>query len=349
MFKVDIAAKQLHKLTPKTFAELGLLERFDIQEWVVSRPDVLDEELLVLAKEYILPSGIRLDLLALDKAANLVVVELKRDSSGSDVEWQAIKYASYCSNFAPTDIFEIYALYLGTNGDDAQLKIEVFIETQELDSLNQKQRIILVAQEFHSDVASAVLWLRDYNVDVKCIRLRAYTDSDGDLFLNPDVIIPLPEAKDYIERREAKKKETSRPLRSSFSLEKGNFSAEDLSERLTATLARQSDLTPRLVAFLGLLLSEDRVFGREEIKQGLFAKGIGSDVGQTGRFLSNLSQFLTKESNPHLRQIVEFQTGGEHGETKDNYRIQPQYRQLVANVIHEGQALQVGNVVPDHT
>ncbi|MCP4416125.1 MAG: MmcB family DNA repair protein, partial [Chloroflexi bacterium] len=46
-----------------------------------------------MGKELVLPSGIRLDLLAVDRQANLVVIELKRDSSGRDVEWQAIKYA----------------------------------------------------------------------------------------------------------------------------------------------------------------------------------------------------------------------------------------------------------------
>src|SRR5260370_38610650 len=99
MSKVHLAAKHLQKLTYRTFAEMGLLERFDVQEWIVSRPDILDEELLVLAKEYILPSGIRIDLLALDKAANLVIVELKRDASGSDVEWQGIKEPSYRLDF----------------------------------------------------------------------------------------------------------------------------------------------------------------------------------------------------------------------------------------------------------
>lgn len=346
MFKVDIAAKQLHKLTPKTFAELGLRERFDVQEWIVSRPEILGEDLLVLRKEYILPSSIRLDILALDKAANLVVVELKRDASGSGVDWQAIKYASYCSNFSPTDILEIFAEHLQTDADDAQLKIEEFID-QELDSLNQKQRIILVAQEFHSDVVSAVLWLRDYNVDLKCIRIQAGTDADGDLFLNPQVIIPLPEAKDYIARREAKQKEASNPLRSSFSLEKGTFSPEELREQLGSSLARKGDLTPRLVTFLELLLVEDRVFGREEIKEGLLSKGIGSDIGHAGRFLSGLSQFLTKKSTPHLRQVVEFTTGGEHGETKDDFRIPGPYRQLVADVIRERHARQAGNIVSD--
>lgn len=334
MYKVDAKAKRLIKLTPKKLSDLGVMERFDVEEWVEKSPDILGEELLIIAKELLLPSGIRLDLLAVDKRANLVIIELKRGESGSDVEWQAIKYASYCSNFLPDDIFSYYAQYLQSDTDDAQVRIEDFID-EELDSLNQSQRIILVAKEFHSDVVSAVLWLRDYEIEIKCVRLRSYVDDDGDLFLTPDVIIPLPEARDYVERKEVKQKEAKRPVRSSFSLEKGSFDIEELENRLKATLARQTDLTPRFVCLLEVLISENRIFGREEVKEKLFAKGVGSDIGQTGRYLSNLSQFLTKKSNPHLRQVIEFDTGGEHGETKDNYRILPEYRELLQRLIEQ--------------
>lgn len=334
MYKVDIKDKKLTKLTPKKLGDLGVWERFDVQEWIEKSPDILGEELLVIAKELPLPSGIRLDLLAIDRKANLVIIELKRDDSGDSIEWQAIKYASYCSNFLPDDIFSYYAQYLGTDIDDAQLTIEEFID-EELENLNQKQRLLLVAKDFHPDVLSAVLWLREYELEIKCVRLRSYVDDDGDLFITPDTIIPLPEAKDYIERKEVKQKVSKNPLRSSFSLEKGSFEFGELEQRLKATLSRQSDLTPRFVCLLEILLSEDRVFERNEVKQKLFEKGVGSDIGQSGRYLSGLSQFLTKKSNPHLRQMIEFDSGGEHGEVKDNYHILPEYRQLLESAITE--------------
>jgi hypothetical protein len=334
MYRVDAEDKQLVPLTPRSFGDLGVMERFDIQEWIEKTPSILGQELLLIAKELLLPSGLRLDLLAIDKQANLVVIELKRDESGRDVEWQAIKYASYCSSFSQDEIFGYYAQYLQSDADEAQLAIEEFID-EELDNLNQGQQIILVAREFHSDVVSAVLWLRDYGIEIKCIRLRPYVDSDDDLFITPDVIIPLPEAKDYLERREAKQREAKRVIRSSFSLEKGEFEPHELEQRLKRTLDRQTPLTPRLVKFLEIILSEDRAFDREEIKQGLFDRGIGSDSGQTGRYLSNISQFLTKKANPHLRQVVEFDTGGALGETKDNYHVIAEYRELLWRVLEE--------------
>jgi hypothetical protein len=340
MYKVDIENKKLIKLSPTQFSTLNLMERLDIQEWIEKTPEILGEKLLIISKSLSLPLQHRreLDLLAIDKKANLVVIELKRDDSGSDVEWQAIKYTSYCSNFLQEDIFKYYAEYLQSDEDEAQLKIEEFID-EELDKLNEKQRMILVSKEFHSDVISAVLWLRDYEIDIECVRLKPYLDQDNhQLFITPDLIIPLPEAKDYIQKKETKQKEAKRSVRSSFSLEKSDLPGDELEKRLVDTLQRDSDLTPRVIAFLEIISSEERVFKREEVKTNLYKKGVGLDIGQSGRYLSNISQFLTKKSNPHLRQIIEFETGGTHGETKDNYRLLPQYSELLKSVLEKVKA-----------
>ncbi|MCX6673576.1 MAG: endonuclease NucS [Methanothrix sp.] len=309
-----------------------------MEKWIERSPDVLGEDLLVIQKELPLPSGIRLDLLAIDGEANLVVIELKRDKSGNDAELQAIKYASYCSAFHSDEIFSYYALYLKSNVDEAKRKIREFIDDElddeELeDSLNRDQRIILVAGEFNSDVISAVLWLLSHEIEIKCIRLETYIDSNGSLFINPDVILPLPEAEDILKRKQIKEKE-SRPPIITYD-DKGTFNLSDLEERLRTTLNRPSKLTPRLINLLEILLSEDRVFRREEVLRMLFEKKVGSDVGQTGRYLSGLSQFLTKKRNSHLRQIIEYTTTGGPGGLKDNYKITSEYRELIKSLVDQ--------------
>jgi hypothetical protein len=204
MFRVNIDTKELIPLKPTGFSDLSLRERFDIQEWIEKTPEILGEDLLVIGKEVILPSGKRLDLLCIDTNGRLVIVELKRDDSGSAVEWQAIKYASYCARFHPEEIYDIYAEYLGQSESEAKDLIEAFIT--DLDSLNTEQRIILAAREFNSEVLSAVLWLTEHGLDIQCTRLAPYLDSDGELFIKPETIIPLPEVKDYIERKAFKQR-----------------------------------------------------------------------------------------------------------------------------------------------
>ena len=333
MYKVDIENKKLLKIPSTKFSSLNLKERFDIQEWIEKSPEILGEELLIISKELILPSGKRLDLLAIDKKGDLVVIELKRDDSGSNVEWQAIKYTSYCSGFSTDEIIEYYAKYLSSDNDDAHERIEEFIDT-EFEDVNQKQRIILVSMDFHSEVISSVLWLLEYSIDIECIRLTPHLDGD-DLYINPDIIIPLPEARTYIEKKATKQIIQRQSGRSSFSLEKSNYSNEELKKRIIKSLTRKSDLTPRLVEFISIIIQEDRKYSRDEIKSSLYESGVGSGIGQAGRYLSNISQFITKKSNPHLRQVIEFDSGESHGETKDNYHIITKYRDLVQDVLSE--------------
>ena len=338
MYKVDLKSKSAKKLKPIRFKDLELKEKFDIEVWIRKNPEILGENLLIISEQTLLPSGRQPDLLALDKNGNLVIIELKKDDSGKDIYWQAITYAANFSEFSHSDIIDMYDKYLenlGNADSNPKDRIEEFVE-EDIEKMNQKQRLILVSKEFHPDVLRAVLWLRDFEIDIKCIRLTPYIDENNQLFIIPEVIIPTPGVEEYIEKKISKQKTIKKSYPSPFSLEKGDFSVEELKKRLRETLTRESDLTPRLIAFIRILLSDNRAFDREEIKQRLHDMGIGKNLGQTGRYLSNISQFLTKKSTPHLRQIIEFQMPhGVEGEVKDNYRIVDKYRGLVKEILEE--------------
>lgn len=123
--------------------------------------------------------------------------------------------------------------------------------------------------------------------------------------------------------------------RSSFSLEESNYDDERLAIEIEKSLTRESNLTPRLIEFLKILLQERRSFDREDIKAALFNRGIGDNIGQTGRYLSNISQFITKKSNPHFRQIISFQGDLGSGMAKNSYTIHEKYVDLVTSVIRK--------------
>jgi len=93
LFKVDPAQKNADRVGEIDFANVGLRERHDIQEWIAKNPNILGEDLLIIAKEF---GGFdrtreRADLVAVDTVGNVVVIELKRDDTGADVHWQATK------------------------------------------------------------------------------------------------------------------------------------------------------------------------------------------------------------------------------------------------------------------
>lgn len=202
MYIIDKEKNRISKLEEKTFHDLKFKEREHLQEWIANNPSSLGEELLIIQKEF---SGFgetneRLDLLAIDKLGNLVIIENKLDDSGKDVTWQTIKYASYCSSLTKQEIIKIYQEYLGSNFD-AKEKISEFIDGKEIDeiTLNQgqnTQRLIMIAANFRKEVTSSVLWLMNFKMRIQCFKVTPYKLNEQ-LFLNVEQILPTKDTEDF--------------------------------------------------------------------------------------------------------------------------------------------------------
>ncbi len=109
-----IVDKKIVPIERTTFAKLGLRERQDIQALVKSKIDVLCPDTLVVAEEFgeWEDSKRRIDLLGVDKSANLVVIELKRTEDGGHMDLQAVRYAAMISTLTFHKLVEIYGYYL---------------------------------------------------------------------------------------------------------------------------------------------------------------------------------------------------------------------------------------------
>jgi len=218
MFTLNNDDNRITPVSAKSFSELGFTERKHLQEWLAHRPNALGEELLIIQKEF---DGFddtkeRLDLLALDKSGNLVIIENKLDDSGRDVVWQALKYASYCASLTKLQIVEIFQKYLTRyqQGGDANALLCEFFEAPDIDEIKLNtgngQRLMLVAANFRKEVTSTALWLLGQGITVQCFKVTPYALGEQ-LLLSIDQIIPTPEAKELmigISAKEAEEKST---------------------------------------------------------------------------------------------------------------------------------------------
>lgn len=212
MYKINKLSNDIEKLEERLFKDLGFRERDHLQEWIAKNPEVLGEDLLIIQKEF---SGFndtneRLDLLALDKEGNLVIIENKLDDSGRDVTWQALKYASYSSTLTTKQIINLFQDYLIKNqsNEDAENLVRAFIEQQEEELyLNSNdQRIVFVANHYRKEVTSTVLWLLNHGIKVQCFRATPFTENEN-IFLQIEQIIPLPETEEFMIDAQEKKRE----------------------------------------------------------------------------------------------------------------------------------------------
>lgn len=209
----EVTSENLSKIPQTTFDQARLRERADLQRLMQKQIDVILDETLVIAEEFgdWDESKRRIDLLGLDKRANLVVIELKRTEDGGHMELQAIRYAAMVSKMTFEKAVDIYGDYLSKSGDntDARTAILEFLEWEEPreDLFAQNVRIALVSANFSKEVTTTVLWLNESGLDIRCIRLTPY-DDNGRVFIVVQHIIPLPEAAEYqIQIREKEQKE----------------------------------------------------------------------------------------------------------------------------------------------
>ena len=211
MFQIDRTLNRIIPLQAKGFAELDFKERKNLQEWLAHQPDALGEELLIIQKEFdgFAETRERLDLLALDRSGNLVVIENKLDDSGRDVVWQALKYASYCANLTKSQIVEIFRQHL-KNDDNAVDLICDFLDADEIDEVKintgNSQRIIFVAANFPKEVTNTALWLLGQGISIQCFKATPYVFGK-ELLLKIDQIIPIPEAEEFMIGMQAKQYE----------------------------------------------------------------------------------------------------------------------------------------------
>lgn len=199
----EMTTDSFRPLAQASFAELKVREREDLQRLLRTQIEVLGDDLYLLTEEFgdWDESHCRIDLLAIDLQANLVVIELKRSNDGGHMELQAIRYASMVSAMTFEKAEFIHGEFLsriGEQAEDARNRILDFLGWVEPDeeSFATDVRILLVSGDFGKELTTAVLWLRERDIDIRCVRLSPYQDGEKRL-IDVQQIIPLPEANEY--------------------------------------------------------------------------------------------------------------------------------------------------------
>ncbi len=209
----EVTPDSLEALQPTDFAREGLRERTDLQRLIRDQIEVLDADLLVIGEEFgdWEESRRRIDLLAIDQQANLVVIELKRTESGGHMELQALRYAAMVSTMTFDKARDIYRAHLQEMGrdDDPESSLLEFLEWDEPDEelFAQDVRVILASADFSKELTTTVMWLNQRDLDIRCVRLQPYSDGDR-VLLDVQQVIPLPETEEFqIQMREKVQRE----------------------------------------------------------------------------------------------------------------------------------------------
>ena len=128
MLKIHRDNQRFSLLDAPTLADVSITERYDLQEFITNSPDAffkeIGQELFLLGKEVLPSKNVqeRIDVLAIDREGNCVVVELKRGNHKLHM-LQAISYAGMISQWESDDFLQLL-------DDDQQDALSEFLEVE---------------------------------------------------------------------------------------------------------------------------------------------------------------------------------------------------------------------------
>lgn len=210
----ELRPNEIVAVEETNFNLAGIQERRDLQRLLRDHVEVISPDTLVISEEFDEweDAKRRIDLLGIDKEANLVAIELKRTEDGGYMELQCIRYASMVSTMTLDQAANVFGRYLKRIGRETEDPKELILDFLDWEESNetlfaQDVRIVLASAEFSKELTTSVLWLIDHGIDIQCVRLKPYR-LDNRVLVDVQQIIPLPEAATYqIQVREKAKQD----------------------------------------------------------------------------------------------------------------------------------------------
>lgn len=169
------------KLRELTSTSLDLEAR--IENWLVEDIGILDPELLVIGRQVETDFGGVIDLLCIDEAGDLVIVELKRDKTPREITAQILDYASWIAGLSGDRVSKMADQFLGNRGPLAEAFKQCF--GKELpDHVNEDHRMLIVGSRIDPSSERIISYLSDsYGVNINAATFQYFNPSDGHEFL----------------------------------------------------------------------------------------------------------------------------------------------------------------------
>lgn len=191
---------KIYSITPenkfKEYAEIGFQDEHQeavLETWLENNPERIIENgsLLIVGRQVTTNLGSFIDLLAIDRQGDLVVIELKRTRTPRETLAQALEYASFVQKLGYEQLDEIFRNYAGDEALNlAQYHREYFsLVSDEAVVFNNDQRIVIVGQKITPEIRQTSTFLREKGVRVTCLEFTFFKADGGLRLLSTSIVV----------------------------------------------------------------------------------------------------------------------------------------------------------------
>ncbi len=159
--------------SPQRLAVARLPSEQLLESMIVSSPDMLSLEWMLIGKQESTGFGGRIDLLAITPDGSLVLIEIKRDRTPREVVAQALDYASWVESLTADRIAQIYQRF--SNGRSLSEAFQQrFGATLDEDTLNESHQIILVAAALDDSTERIIKYLNSRDIAINVVFFQVF-------------------------------------------------------------------------------------------------------------------------------------------------------------------------------
>lgn len=306
-----------------TLTEEGRKEVHDLEEWIASNPSVVGADITLIGRQVPTRSG-PLDLLAIDRHGNTVVIELKRDKLPRDTLAQAIDYASDVAGWSVEKLSEICIQYTDRSLEDQFAEAFPDVSLENI-NINETQRILLVGFGIEEPLERMINWLSGaYGVNINAIVLQYVRTSHGDELLSRVAIIS-----EELEYQRTRQRKFQIPM----SDDPGDYPEDALKRKISQYLVQDLVSARRIRRILLPVLLRDNRATREQLKEEFVQRGEAKTLREAGYSLASVSQQIGMAKNDFLRQVIGYEYDPDAPWMKESYFLRDGYSELVREVL----------------
>ncbi|GGO38393.1 DUF91 domain-containing protein [Deinococcus humi] len=159
---------------PEPVTLTGLDQESTLENALKVDLSIVDPDLMMLATQLQTDHGKRIDILAMDRQGDIVILELKRDMTPREVMTQTLDYAAWVKTLSAEQIEDIYRQ--AHNGTELRAGYADVYGTNDQypDAINVRQRMIIVASSLDAITERIVAYLSEFGVPVNVVFFRAF-------------------------------------------------------------------------------------------------------------------------------------------------------------------------------
>lgn len=181
-----------------------------LEKWLIEDISILSENLLVIGSQVATAYGKFIDILAVNKIGEVVIIELKRDKTYREIIAQVLDYATWVKGLDYSDLNSIFKKHLDLDDLSEYFFSKFNVDPEEFE-FNTDHKMLVVGSEIDDSTVRIIDYLSNepFSVNINAANFNYFKDKNDQEFLAQSFVRP---EENILEESKSKKRKRAKSI-----------------------------------------------------------------------------------------------------------------------------------------